>query len=203
MKHKYLLIITIALFLVVNLNYYWEGTAGLLAFPIFIFLGLVFIILTVLFTYHLIKGIKEKFKSRDRLILISAMFILLGLILYKPNGIIDFEKFEGEDLLIANAEGVASCMTTLKLKSSNKFIERTICFGVKKVDGLFTVQNDTIFFTNFNHEKHTDYYEFGVIGPHHYNYIGVSGDLKLYKNKNDSLIKRLFIRKNDLNKLRK
>lgn len=85
--------------------------------------------------------------------------IILTLIFFKPFGVIDFEKLEGKDLLIAQSEGAANCLLTLKLKDNNTFTEKSVCFGVTKINGNYKIRQDTIFFENTNES----YAEFAVL----------------------------------------
>ena len=63
-----------------------------------------------------------------------------------PGGIIDFEKFESETILIAQREGVANCTNRLKFKVDGSFLERAVCFGIEEIRGNYKLKGDTIFF---------------------------------------------------------
>ena len=80
-------------------------------------------------------SVKEKFKQNHRFILIGLLTTVLLLTYFKPLGIVDFDKFEGTDILIAEREGAANCLTTLKLKDDYTFRERIGCFGVSEIKG--------------------------------------------------------------------
>ncbi|MFT5914011.1 MAG: hypothetical protein ACI81T_000498 [Bacteroidia bacterium] len=75
------------------------------------------------------------------------LLIVLVLIYYKPYGLIDFEKFESKNLLVAEREGVANCFTTLKLKEDSTFIEKTTCFVVNEIKGTYRQNGETIIFS--------------------------------------------------------
>lgn len=75
------------------------------------------------------------------------MFFCLILIIIKPNGIIDFDKLEGENRIVAQAEGVANCTSRLKLKQNDKFTFESICFGIDRSKGEYKLRNDTVYFT--------------------------------------------------------
>ena len=89
------------------------------------------------------------------------MTVMLFIIFLKPNGIINFDRIRGKDLLIAQAEGAANCMTTFKLKNNNKFVERTICFGVTEISGTYYLKGDTIIFNSVKLNRYeNEYYKF-------------------------------------------
>jgi len=94
----------------------------------------------------------------------GLLTIVLVLAFFKPFGFIDFDKLEGGDLLIAEREGAANCMTTLKLKDNFTFRETNVCFGVTEIKGNYHLQNDTIYFDNVNIGRHEKgFYKFAVI----------------------------------------
>ena len=124
MKQKRLVISTLLLFLIVNTISLWDGKLGFLAFPFFLLLVVVYLILVVLVFRQLFFAIRKKLKDKQKLGVIGALTIVLTLTFLKPNGLINFDKFQGKDLLVAEREGAANCMTTLKLKENNPFTER-------------------------------------------------------------------------------
>ena len=201
MKNKGLIITTLIFFLIVNTNYFWEAKLGVLAFPAFIFLALVFIILSFLLLRQLIIGVKEKFTNKSRVVAIGIMTIILILTFIKPNGLINFDKFNGTDLLIAQREGAANCMTTIKLKENMTFRERSVCFGVTEIKGTYELRNDTIFFKNIEYGRNeNEFYEFAVIKPSKIN--ADKFDFVRFKNRNDTIGNELWIVKNELKGLK-
>ena len=198
LKNKGLIITTIVFFLFVNLNHFWEGEMGILAFPIFIFLAIVFLVLAIICLIQIGKGFKEKFSNRKRNWTIGIMAISLGLIFLKPNGIINFDKLEGEDLFIAQREGAANCMTTFKLKPNNKFKERSVCFGVSEARGNYKIKNDTIFFSDVSVPRgNEEYYEFGILKKSKYR---DEKALFRYRSRSDTIGNELWITKNEIMK---
>ncbi len=114
--------------------------------------------------------------------------IALGLASFKPNGFINFEKFEGSDILIAQREGAANCTTTFKLKENNKFTEQSVCFGTTEIKGDYKIQNDTIFFENVELGRGEDeFYKFAVIRPSKFNKDNKHFDLVRYKDLKDTI----------------
>jgi len=203
MKKYGLLIATIIFFLIVNTSYYWEGKLGLFAFPSFILLILIYIGLGISLFRQLYLIIKEKFDNKLRLITIGLLVFVLIITFLRPNGLINFDKLEGGDILVAEREGAANCMTTLKLKDDYTFKERNVCFGVTETKGDYYIKNDTIYFDNINIGRHIDeYYSFGVVKPSKFSKDGKHFDFVRYKSLTDTLGHELWITKNEMNKLK-
>jgi hypothetical protein len=201
LKNKGLIITTIIFFLLVNTTYYWQSKLGLLAFPAFLFLVVVFFVLLILLLLQLFLAIKEKFSDRQRLLIIAMLTIVLVLAFFNPAGIIDFERFEGSDILIAQREGAANCMTTFKLKENNKFTEKSVCFGMTEIKGDYKLKNDTIFFENVELGRdENEFYKFAVIRPSKFYKDNNHFDLVRFKDLNDTIGRELWITKNDLYK---
>ena len=187
----------------VNTTYYWEGKLGLFAIPAFVLLVVVYFGLAIALLRQIYFSVKEKFKQKDRFILIGLLTTVLLLTYFKPLGIVDFDKFEGTDILIAEREGAANCLTTLKLKEDYTFRERIGCFGVSEIKGTFRVVNDTIYFDNIQLGRHEEsFYKFAVIKPTKYDNPNILGDLIRYKDLTDTVGHFLWITKNDLSKLK-
>lgn len=146
-------------------------------------------------------AIKEKGRDRQRLWVMGFGVLVLGLTTWKPNGLVNWEALAGKDLLVAEAEGAANCMTTFKLKTGNRFTERIVCFGVDEMSGDYTLKNDTIFFMYEGISGRRDQqYEFGLIRPSKTVSEKPSYLLYRYKNKADTVGRFLWIRKNELPK---
>lgn len=195
MKRRSLLIFTITFFLVVNTSYFWSGGIpppwSLLILLLLIGLYGVLIVALVLQVAY---ASEEKFRNKQRYANIVVVALAVFLVGYSPTGMIDFERFESKDLLIARREGVAKCMTTVQLKKNKRFRERDVCFGVKKVEGRYSVHNDTITFSDID----KDFYKFAVIKPSDSLSGGNIGDLILYRGLKDTTPLRLWIIKNEL-----
>src|SRR5690606_32139893 len=108
---------------------------------------------------------RERSKNKQQLLSIGIIAIVLTSAFFFPRGIIDFEKFESDSILIAQREGVANCMTTLKLRKDSSFVEREVCFGITKTTGTYKVKGDTIFFENNSLRDKQAFYKFAVIKP--------------------------------------
>ncbi|MCX2743747.1 hypothetical protein OO013_07720 [Mangrovivirga sp. M17] len=198
LKNKALLIITIIFFLTINTTYYWEGKLGFLAFPAFIFLVIIYFGLVIALIWQTNLAVKEKLSNKYRLITIGLLTLVLTITFYKPIGIIDLDKLEGKNLLIAQREGVANCTTTFKLKDNFTFKERNVCFGISEVKGIYKISNDTIYFAPVKQGNQEDIkYEFGVIEELEH-YTENKYALKLFVNKSDTTGFKYFIGRNDL-----
>jgi len=201
MKHKGLYIATIIFFLLVNTTYYWEGRMGMFAMVTFLLLILYFLVLTGFLLGQTFFAIREKFINRQRLFLIGIMTVLLGLSFLYPGGLLNFSRFERESIFIAQREGVANCMTTLKLRDDMTFIERNVCFGVIETTGIYNIKGDTIFFEKVSLGRHeSDFYKFAVIKNRETKSEKYLGDLVRYKDYSDTTGIGLWIIKNELTK---
>lgn len=201
MKRKGLLIASIVFFLTVNTSYFWEPRLGLFAFPTFFILIGYFLTLSVLLLIQFFFAIKEKFIDKQRLVLIATMTFVLATSFLFPSGLINFSTFERDSLLIAQREGAANCMTTLKLKADNKFVERNVCFGVTETTGNYSLKNDTIFFEKVSLGRHeNDFFEFAVIKKREHTNGNSWSEIVRYKNYSDTTGRALTITKNELTK---
>jgi len=200
-KQKGLFIATILFFLIVNTNYYWEGKLGFFAFPTFFLLMIVYLVLAFLLLRQLLFAFRKKFIDKQRLVIISILLVVLTVTFLKPNGLINFDKLQGKDLLVAEREGAANCMTTLKLKENNTFTERTVCFGVMEIKGNYELKGDTIFFKDIGFVRHeSGYYKFAVIRKSDSEKTKYLGDIVMYKSYSDSTGRELWITMNELTK---
>ncbi|MCZ8217659.1 MAG: hypothetical protein O9262_15550, partial [Cyclobacteriaceae bacterium] len=130
---------------------------------------------------------------------ITLLVTVLTLTILNPNGLINFDKLEGKDLFIAQREGSANCMITFKLKDNNKFLERSVCFGVTEVRGDYKLIGDTIVFFNVELGRdESEYYQFAIIKPAGDKFPNRVGDLIRYKDQNDTTGQEIWIIKNDL-----
>jgi hypothetical protein len=198
-KQKGLFITTILFFLIVNTNYYWEGKLGFFAFPVDFLLVIVYLVLGFLLLRQLFFAFREKFIDKHRLIIIAILTVVLSVTFLKPNGLINFDKLQGKDLLIAEREGAANCMTTLKLKENNTFTERTVCFGIMEIKGNYELKGDTIFFKDIGFVRHeSGYYKFAVIRESDGEKKKYLGDIVMYKSYSDTTGRDLWITKNEL-----
>jgi hypothetical protein len=203
LKNKRLIITTIIFFLIVNTIYYWEGKLGLFHFPVFLILVVIYFGLGLALIRQIYFLIREKFRDKTRLINIGLLTIVLTLTFLKPFGLIDFEKLEGNNVLVAEREGSANCMTTLKLKDDFTFSERSVCFGVTEIKGEYHIQNDTIYFDNVSLSRdENEFYKFAIIEPSKFDKDGKHYDLTRYKSLTDTIGHELWITKNELNKLK-
>lgn len=164
MQRKIIVSFIIIFFIIINLTYFWETKFGSISMPIFVILMGVFFVLVLVLLQQIILAIRENFRLSSRNSLIVFMAIILALIYCHPNGIIDFEQWEGKDVLIAQREGNANCMTTFKLKQNHNFVEKRVCFAFSKITGKYEIRNDTIFFSEVKiPQGKQPYYKYALI----------------------------------------
>lgn len=198
MKNSGLIVATLIFFFIVNTIYFWETRIGALAFPAFLFLVFIYLILILVLVRQLILLFTEKPASKLRIFQVVLLIIVLLLTGYKPSGLIDFEKIDTADLLVARKKGTANCNTTLRLKPDSGFTIRDICFGVTETRGNYHIVNDTIYFTYGQNIKWKDLkYRFAVIAEAEH-YTAYPLVLKLYKDNQDTTGYYYFITKNNL-----
>lgn len=167
------IILTTLIFLIINTSYFWESELGILFMFVIILVFIIFFILSIELVRQLYISAKNNFSEKSRNILLIFMISCLVLIVVKPIGIINFENLEGENRIVAQAEGVANCTATLKLKTNEKFIYEDICFGIDRIKGEYKITNDTI---HFKKSRKSFQYKYGVINKN---------AIYLYKNKSD------------------
>lgn len=200
-KHRPLLISTIIFFITINTLQLWEGKLGIFAFLLMFVLVTWYLVMLVVVIAQAVYAIKEKGRDRQRLWVMGLGVLVLGLTTWKPGGFINWDALSGKDLLVANREGSANCMTTFKLKTGNRFTESVICFGVYEVSGTYLLKNDTIFFENVTQTRGKEpFYAFALIRPDRFTADTTSRLLYRYKNKADTVGHILWIRKNELPK---
>lgn len=188
MKHKTIVFSLILFFLLVNTKGYWEGYLGLWAFPIFIALIVYYLVLIILTIKHIVISIKEKYSDKKRILIVASAIFLLFLTYFKPSGIIDYDALSGENLLVADREGAASCVSVLKFKQNNKFADKSICLSVDEIKGTYYKKGDTLFFKDVDLRKgEKKYDEFAVIKLFKVPNGIYLGKLISYKNKKDTL----------------
>lgn len=197
-----LIIATIVFFLTVNTAYYWQGKIGIFLIPILLILIVVYLGLGVLLLTQMFILISEKFTDKSRLVNVILLAVVLTLTFFYPLGLVDFDTLEGENILIAEREGSANCMVTLKLKDNVTFKRRSVCFSVSEKKGDYHLQNDTIYFDNTNLQSHgNEFYEFAVIEPSKFDKDGKNFNLICYSSLTDTVGFELQIIKNEMNTL--
>jgi hypothetical protein len=182
---KILIVLAIIFFVILNTRYYWEGGLGFGFLIVVLVLYLFFAMLVIAFIYYITISILSRSFSKKRILLFVVLFLVIGFTIYKPFGLVNFDKLEGENIFIAHREGAANCMITLKLKESGYFTQRTVCFGVDKISGKFTLKNDTLWFSEVSKEK--DFYKFGTFNEK------IKNTIFLHNSKTDSLPLNMFV----------
>jgi hypothetical protein len=199
LKNKKLITTIIVFFIIVNTAYYWKGKLDFLTFPTFFVLFIVYVGLCIALIRENYFAFKDNFKDKKRILTIGLLIPVLALTFLKPFGFINFEEFEGKNILIAEREGVAGCKMTLKLKKNNDFTAKSICFGMTEIKGNYKLKNDTIYFENVELGRgEKEFYEFAIIEPLKFYTNNKHFVLLSYKSKNDTIGHRLKIILNEL-----
>lgn len=165
------------------------GGWNMLLLPVCLLTLLVLFVALLIQFYRIIRN---RFKNKQAVWSTCISALLLALIVWQPYGLINFEQFEDKDILVAFNEGVANCTTTLKLKENKTFYIRSVCFGIEKEAGTYSLNGDTI---KFDFSSYRSNYQFAVLkkkGAGKARYY----DLYLYKSTTDTLPYPLVITKN-------
>ena len=200
MKQRIVFRITLTFFLLINTSKIWDAYLGGWAMILFLLLFGVFFLLCYLLVVEIVKLFIEDLKRGKRLWLIGFMvFVLISSYLF-PTGMVNFNKFKAESLLLAQREGVANCMTTLNLRKDNTFTERNVCFGVKETSGNYKISGDTVYFENITLGRgDSAYFEFAILKNQH-PWTGHKKSIVRYTNRNDTIGNALGIVIDELNK---
>jgi hypothetical protein len=161
MKNNNIILSAIAFFIFINTSQLLDSLLGVWVMPLTLFAFIIFLLLFVVLIVQFSTAINEKFKGKDRNLLIALLTIVISLTIYKPYGLIDFEDMDNNDLLIARREGISDCIMLLKLKENGTFMKRNACFGMEKLTGDYAIKEDTIWFTNCT--KKGSFYEYGIL----------------------------------------
>lgn len=173
------LIVTVVFFFVFHTQEYWSEYLSIYYLFVLVALFGAFLFVVGSFFSELYHSIREKFTKTQRTISLIITTIVIALTIYAPFGFVKYNWFMAEDILVANREGAANCMTNLYLKKDGTFLESSFCFGAEHRTGVFLKKNDTIWFAS----KH-NFYEFGTIDTKQQD--NGHGYLYLYKSKQDT-----------------
>ncbi|MCB9330919.1 MAG: hypothetical protein H6574_07555 [Lewinellaceae bacterium] len=132
---------------------YIEGahTIGVMLIGLFLW----FVLFCILLYQFIILTIENP-KHYQRLNYIGLIFLINLISLAKPKGLIDWEKFEGENLMVAEMEGTANCRVIIKLRENNIFKYSKSCFGIDFHFGTYKLSNDSIYFELKNNVGYMD-----------------------------------------------
>ncbi len=188
MKYAKLFFTSIIFFILINTSFFISGLLGFLALPCAVLMFVLFLVLFGYCCYYVVLMIKERFQDKYRNILVVTLVIVLGLTVYKPEGLLSYELLNGKRVMYAFSEGAANCTTNLDLYSNNIFTFTDICFGVYTTLGKYRINSDTIFFEKIYIDKRNDFYEYAVYSDvEHYYLKGKEGVLQLYRKQTDTV----------------
>jgi hypothetical protein len=198
MKGNKILVATTLFFIYINTYFLFSKIVGLLAIPLFVLTGLTFLTLGTLVLHQTYLTFKEKLSNKNRVIQTIICIIMLSTIGVFPFGVIPKSLFEGKDLLIAQREGAANCMSTFKIKENKKFKEERVCFADTEVKGEYEKKGDTLFFKNIDLGRvDEDYYKFAVFQKGQEDWNKNKKMLNFYESEKDTEPRFLLITKNE------
>ena len=204
MKNKQVIALAIIFFVLLNTTYYWTGICAF--FFGLVCMSLYFLVLFLALLVQVWDTLKEKGSNKFRFVNVAVLTAVIVLSYMFPNGLIDFDRLEGKDVLIATLRGTANCTTTLQLKSNDRFKFSSFCFGADRIKGKYSIKQDTVF---FNYDKrgdhHFTHWSFGVIEQREKfkvikNNLDFIGTIHLFRTANDSFPYPLNIYLNTLPK---
>ena len=152
-------IVALILLVAVNTAFAWEQLPLGWDFLFTLFLAFIWLLTLLIFLWKLVTFVQNANKEREygiNLIILGSVLLFCFLF---PLGIIKSSDFDSEPYLIASREGAANCTTTITLGIDSSFVQRSVCFGVEKQTGTYTIKNDTVFLSFRNDENR----RFGVI----------------------------------------
>lgn len=138
-------IIALILFIALNTSFLWERLPSGSDFLLTMIFGFIGLILAFVFVLKLGGLFIDKFKNQNNNISVIVIGSVLIFYFFFPFGLVRNSDFDPEYYLVANREGAANCQTTIILGIDSTFIERSVCFGVDKNSGTYTIKNDTAF----------------------------------------------------------
>lgn len=138
---------------------YIQGAIPLLS----ILLGL-FLWLSLLLTAigQMIILLLEQRKHYRRLFFITIIIFANSISFINPQGIVDWESYEGENLLVAKREGTVGCQEIIKLRRGNRFKYSNICFGTQFLQGNYQLKEDTLWLEPDGNSKLMNRNAYGV-----------------------------------------
>lgn len=125
-------------------------------------LFLLFVFLVVADGYYLLKLFIQKFKDKAHTKRVVKLSALLVLTMFIPYHKIDFSRLEGKDLIVVTRTGTVNCVTNLKLKERQRFLEESWCFGLTIKRGEYQISGDTVRFIYDNPDSENEKLVTGV-----------------------------------------
>lgn len=107
-------------------------------------MGVLFILLLINLLVMLVRLIRHRFQNKTENWQFVVLLSFQAVIFFFPDGLVNFRDFEPENLISAQREGVANCMTYLNFRVDGTCVERQQCFGVQVREGTYQFKNDTL-----------------------------------------------------------
>jgi len=198
MKHKAPFIATFLFLILVQTQPLWEGHWGGWHIIVLEALVLFFLVLLVMGGVQIVKSFREKFKDRQRLLLIGVLACgLTGTAMY-PHGLVSRELWEAESVLVAGRLGGFDSSVQLKLMEDQTFREKAVGLGMYESLGKYRIADDTVHFYDVSTGLLNEaFYEFALIKQD--SAFEEDWMLVYYENQVDTVGRKLWISKNELN----
>lgn len=120
--------------------YFWENLPEPFNEGVFLLLLLIWAIMILISLFQLYKFIVEQPKDYFRLLNIGLIVLVSWLYFWNPRGVIDFTKYEKENILTAHYRA-----TSIRLKVGNRFEERISRIGYYNRNwGDYAIVGDTV-----------------------------------------------------------
>ena len=146
MKYRWDLILIIGLFIAWFFKYYIDIILGKYGFIISFTAIFIWLFLCLYTIFLILKYLIADTDVKPNVKILLIIIPLLMISLFSPNGLVNWEKLEPKNLLIARYEGTVNCQTYIKIRANNALKVSSYCFGTEHLWGKYSIINDTIFF---------------------------------------------------------
>lgn len=195
-KYAEILIVVITFFTLVNTSDLWAGRLSMLTLFLVPTLFVTFVCLFVKLVYYIVLLFKEKFQDRWRIFVVVVMLFVLGLAIYRPDGLITYDYLYGYRVFGVSYSDDDLYMTIdlyLDENLNRNFVYRSYDFYLctYSLTGKFDTQNDTIIrFLDVSPNR--EFYKFGIYNRNSATYPDKGRDLDMYLEEADTIPKYSF-----------
>ncbi|MBK8627041.1 MAG: hypothetical protein IPN86_16175 [Saprospiraceae bacterium] len=146
MKFKWQNILFIIFFTSWFFKYFIDILLGKFGFFLTLANVLIWIFLSLYALFLILKYLIADTTSKPKVKILLIIIPLLLTTLFYPDGLVNWEKFESKNLIVAAYTGTANCRTYLKIRANNVLKVSSYCFGAEHSWGKYVIKGDTIFF---------------------------------------------------------
>lgn len=140
----------------------------------------------------------ERFTDRIKNINFTVLTFILILNIFHPFQLLNpetIEKIFGNTLFVTNKEDYLNCRITLKFKTKNRFIEEKSCFKKEKIEGIYEMRGDTIYFQYNNETIKGIKKAFAILTYNNRSNATVAENLIMYKDNDNKTLNVFHIKK--------